>query len=162
MLMLSLDWGSLAVAIAVTVVLAGLGGVLAGSSLRDWFAKLNTPRWQIPFWGFMIAGGIGYLMDIIIFYRLLAFVQDAGARTVALTALLVVMIYNELWNAVLFRLRSTLAAFIGLLGFAAPLAILQVALWVYDPPSGWILLIYSVWFLAYDVPWMYTLWRRNP
>ena len=160
--MLSLDWGSLAVAVAVTVALAGLGGVLAGSSLRDWYGHLSKPRWQIPLWGFMITGGIGYLMDIIIFYRLLAFVQDAGARTVALTALLVVMIYNELWHAVLFRLRSTLAAFIGLLGFSAPLAILQVALWVYDLPSGWILLIYSVWFLAYDVPWMYTLWRRNP
>jgi translocator protein len=160
--MLSLDWGALAIAMVITVVLAGLGGVLAGSGLRDWFGKLNAPRWQIPLWGFMIVGGIGYLMDIAILYRLQALVQDASARTVALTALLVVMLYNELWNVVLFRLRNTLAAFIGLLGFFAPLTILQVALWMYDPPSGWILLIYMIWFLAYDVPWMYTLWRRNP
>jgi translocator protein len=160
--MLSLDWGTLAITVVITAVLAGLGGVLAGSDLRNLYKGLATPRWQIPLWASLLVGGLGYVMDIFILYRLLTEVRDLSGRTVAVAALLVVMLYNELWNATLFRLHSPLAAFVGLLGFIAPLAVLQVALWVYDPVSGWVLLIYWVWLLAYDIPWMYTLWRLNP
>ncbi len=80
---------------------------------------------------------------------------------VALTAMLIVMLYNELWNYALFGLRSTLAGFVGMVAFLAPLTILQVTLFAYDLPSALLLLVYVVWVIGYDVPWAYTLWKLN-
>jgi translocator protein len=71
------------------------------------------------------------------------------------------MLYNELWNYAFFGLRSTFAGFLGVLAFLAPLAVLQVALTVYDRPSAALLLLYVLWVVGYDVPWTYTLWRLN-
>ena len=76
--------------------------------------------------------------------------------------MLILMLYNELWNGAFFRLRNTLVGLVGLLGFLAPLAMAQVALIVYDRLSAGILLIYVLWYLIYDVPWAYALWRLNP
>ena len=156
------DLAALAVAVALPVAMAVLGTILAGSALKEWFAQLKTPRWQLPMWAFISVGGAGYLLDAVILYRLLTLVQDAGGRVVALTALVVVMLYNELWNYAFIGLRSTYAGLVGVLAFLAPLAVLQVALAVYDRPSALLFLVYVVWVLAYDVPWSYTLWRLNP
>jgi tryptophan-rich sensory protein len=144
------------------VAMAVLGTILAGSALREWFAQLKTPRWQLPMWAFITVGAVVYVLDAVILYRLLTLVQDADARVVALTALVVVMLYNELWNYAFIGLRSTYAGLVGVLGFLAPLAVLQVALAVYERTSGLLFLVYVVWVVAYDVPWSYTLWRLNP
>jgi tryptophan-rich sensory protein len=159
---LTLDLIALAVAVAVPVGMAALGTVLAGSALKDWFVHLKGPRWQLPLWAFIAVGALGYLLDAVILYRLITVVDDPGGRVVALTALVVVMLYNELWNYACIGRRSTYAGWIGVLAFLAPLAILQVALAVYDRPSAVLILVYVVWVLAYDVPWSYALWRLNP
>ncbi len=142
--------------------MAVLGTLLAGSALKEWFVRLNTPRWQLPMWAFISTGVVGYVLDGVILYRLLTVLQDAGGRVVALTALIVVMLYNELWNYAFIGLRSTYAGLVGVLAFLAPLTVLQVALAVYDRPSALLLMVYVVWVLAYDVPWSYALWRLNP
>ncbi|MDQ2997942.1 MAG: hypothetical protein M3R61_12925, partial [Chloroflexota bacterium] len=79
-----------------------------------------------------------------------------------IAAMLILMLYNELWNGAFFRLRSTLVGLVGVLAFLAPLTLVQIALAVYDRPSAGILLIYVLWYLLYDVPWIYALWRLNP
>jgi tryptophan-rich sensory protein len=158
----TLDLTALAVAVALPIGMAVLGTVLAGSALKDWFAQLKTPRWQLPLWAFIGAGAVGYVLDAVILYRLLTVVHDADGRVVALAALVVVMLYNELWNYAFIGQRSTYAGWVGVLAFLAPLAVLQVALAVYDRPSALLLAVYVVWVLAYDVPWSYTLWRLNP
>ena len=42
-------------------------------------------------------------------------------RLISLTALGIVMLYNELWNIVLFRWQNPFAGFLGVLAFLAPL-----------------------------------------
>jgi translocator protein len=152
---------ALAVAVGLCLVMALLGSLLTGNQLRGWFADLRTPRWQLPLWAFIGVGIVVYVLDAVIAYRLLTVLHDTAARVVALTALVVVMLYNELWNYAFFGLRSTFAGFLGVLAFLAPLAVLQVALTVYDRPSAALLLLYVLWVVGYDVPWTYTLWRLN-
>jgi tryptophan-rich sensory protein len=109
----TLDLTALAVAVALPVGMAVLGTILAGSALKEWFAHLKAPRWQLPMWAFISVGALGYVLDAVILYRLLTVVQDADGRVVALTALVVVMLYNELWNYAFIGRRSTYAGWVG-------------------------------------------------
>ncbi len=69
-------------------------------------------------------------------------------RLISLTALGIVMLYNELWNIVLFRWQN-------------PLLLLQVILLLVEPISGLLMLIYVLWVVLYDIPWSYALWKLN-
>ena len=31
-----------------------------------------------------------------------------------------------------------------------------------DSVSAWLVLVYAIWVLGYDIPWAYRLWRLNP
>src|SRR5574337_465399 len=100
----TLDLSAVTVAIAVCVALAILGSRLTGNSLKGWYADLVKPRWQIPLGAFVGIGIVGYIMDAVILYRLLTAILDPVNQAVALTAMLIVMLYNELWNYALFGL----------------------------------------------------------
>jgi tryptophan-rich sensory protein len=71
------------------------------------------------------------------------------------------MLYNELWN-VLFRWHNPFARFLGVLAFLAPLLILQIILLLVEPISAFLMFIYVLWVILYDIPWSYTLWKLNP
>jgi tryptophan-rich sensory protein len=148
-------------AVVFTLLMAVLGTVLAGDALKTWFPGLNRPWFQIPTPAFVAVGGLGYLFDLVILYRLLTVVPAPEGRIVSLAAMAVVMLYNELWNAALFRLRSPFAGFLLVVAFLAPLAILEIALVVFEPASAVLMGIYVVWVVAYDVPWTYRLWTLN-
>ena len=74
-------------AVALSLGMAIVGGLLTGNQLTQWFATLHKPRLQLPLWGFVCVGLYGYLVDIIIAYRLLTVVPGQTARIIALTAL---------------------------------------------------------------------------
>ena len=152
---------ALLVAVALSLGMAIVGGLLTGNQLTQWFATLHKPRIQLPLWGFVCVGLYGYLVDVIIAYRLLTVVPGQIARIVALTALIIVMLYNELWNIVLFRWHNTYAAFLGILVFLIPLVFLQVTLVLVDVVSAWLVFVYVLWVFGYDIPWAYRLWRLN-
>lgn len=152
----------LLLAVALSISMAILGGLLTGNQLTQWFATLKKPRLQLPLWAFISVGVVVYIFDTIIAYRLLTEVSDQTARIIALTTLVIVMLYNELWNYVFFRWQSTFAGFLGVLAFLAPVLIFQVILFLVESFSAWLFLIYVVWVIVYDIPWTYTLWRLNP
>jgi len=156
------DWAPLAYAVGLCAAVAVLEGVLTGSGLRDWYPRLRKPRWQIPLWASVLVGLIVYVIDGFVAYRMLTAVPAVGDRWVALTALVVVMVLNALWNYAFFEYRSTLVGFLGLIGFLGPLLGLQTALFVYDPVAAWAHMAYTLYVLAYDVPLFYAIWRLNP
>jgi tryptophan-rich sensory protein len=88
-------------------------------------------------------------------------VMSQTDRLISLTALGIVMLYNELWNIVLFRWQNPFAGFLGVLAFLAPLLLLQVILLLVEPISGLLMLIYVLWVVLYDIPWSYALWKLN-
>jgi tryptophan-rich sensory protein len=115
----TLNVPALLFAVALSLGMAIVGGLLTGNQLTQWFTTLRKPRFQLPLWGFICVGLFGYIVDSIIAYRLLTVVPEQTARIIALTALIVVMLYNELWNIVLFRWHNTWAGFLGVLAFLA-------------------------------------------
>ena len=156
------SWTPLAYAVGMCAAVAVLEGVLTGSGLKEWYPRLRKPRWQIPLWASVLVGLIVYVIDGFVAHRILTAVPSAGDRAVALTALVVVMVLNALWNYAFFERRSTLVGFLGLIGFLGPLLGLQTALFVYDPVAAWAHMAYTLYVLAYDVPLFYAIWRLNP
>ncbi len=120
-----------------------------------WFGHLNKPRWQLPMPGFIAVGATYYG---IVGYVLARAIDRADTETIRWAG--TVLVANEAWNALLFGRRSPGTAFAGLLGFLAPLALLQRAVWS-DKRSRATLLPYTAWVIGYDLPWSYRLWRLN-
>lgn len=152
----------LGIVVGWTVAMAVLGTVLAGNAVRTWYPALTKGRIEIPIALFALVGFAFYVVEAIVAYRLLGLLDSTPIAVLVLVSLIVVMLYNELWNGALFRLRSPFAGLIALLGFLAPLAILLVGCALVDTPSLILIAIYPVWVVAYDVPWIYGLWRANP
>jgi translocator protein len=151
---------ALGVAVGLSLAMAVLGTVLAGDSLKTWYPTIRHPRFEPPLWGFVLVGLVVYVIDAIVLYRLLV-VEDSGIRGAAIAALVAVMLANELWNGVLFGMRSPRRAMAGLFGFSALLIVLVVALFLADPFSGWLMSAYLVWVVGFDVPWIVRLWQLN-
>src|SRR5262245_28271617 len=151
----------LAIVVVWTVLMAVLGTVLAGDAVRTWYPTLTKGRIEIPIALFALVGLICYVLEAIVGYRLLGLVDTDPTAVLVLVALVVGMVYNELWNAALFRLRSPFAALVALLGFLAPLTILLIGCALVDPSSAVLIGIYVIWVVAYDLPWILGLWRAN-
>lgn len=160
--MTNFNFVTLAVVVVICLGFAAAGSIPVSESLKTWFPSLAKPPFQIPMTAFVLAGALGYVMDGLILYRLIEFVQSPAGKVITITGMLVVMAYNELWNIAFFRLRNTLVGFVGVVAFLAPLIILQVALFEYEVVSAVMLAVYVVWVMVYDVPWAYALWKRNP
>jgi len=157
-----IDVARLAIVAAWTVAMAVLGTVLAGNAVRTWYPTLTKGRIEIPVALFAFVGLVFYVVEAIVGYRLLERLDSSPTAALVVVSLMVVMLYNELWNGALFRLRSPFAGLIALLGFLAPLAILVVGCAIVDAPSAVLIFVYVVWVVGYDLPWIYGLWRANP
>ncbi|HEV2744907.1 MAG TPA: TspO/MBR family protein, partial [Rubrobacter sp.] len=107
------DWASLALSVGLCVAVAILEGFLTGSGLKDWYPRLRKPWWQIPLWASIAVGLIVYVIDGFVAYRVLTAIPSVGDRWVTLTALVVVMVLNALWNYAFFEYRSTMVGFLG-------------------------------------------------
>jgi tryptophan-rich sensory protein len=150
----------LAVSVGVCLGLAVLGNLWVGDALKTWYPRLVKPRWLVPLWGFIVVALAVYVVEGVVLYRLLVHVEPPEGKAVAVTALVVLMVANEAWNYAFFGLRSTLAALVGIVAFLAPLIVLMVALFAYEPLSGWLMLPYCAW-VVYDVWWVHQLWLLN-
>jgi benzodiazapine receptor len=139
-----------------TLAAAVLGNAFVRGDDLKWFGDLRAPRMQIPLPASLVVGGLYYLSVGTVAYRSIV----RGDRTTYRLAL-VVLAGNEIWNYLFFGRRSTRAGFLGVLGFAVPVGLLQAAL-RRDPVSSLVFAPYTAWVVGYDIPWAYRLWRLNP
>ena len=152
--------GPLLAAVALPVLFAVLGTALVGGSGLDWYAGLAKPRFLVPLGVFYLVGALYYALAAVVLYRVLTRIDDPRGRALSFGLTVGVLLLNELWNYGFFGLRSTLAGFLGIALFLAPLTALVVALRTYERVSAWLLVPYYVWVL-YDLAWTYELWRLN-
>jgi benzodiazapine receptor len=138
------------------IVAAVLGNSLVRGDALRWFNGLRRPRMQIPLSAFVCVGVVYYVQLGVVLYR----AHHHGDRTVRHRALLV-LAGNELWNVAFFGRRSPRNGFRGVLSFLPPLLALQRSV-ARDRPSLYLLMPYTAWVIAYDLPWTYRLWRLNP
>ena len=152
--------GPLLAAVALPMLFAVLGTALVGGSGLDWYAGLDKPRFLVPLPVFYLVGSLYYALAAVVLYRVLTRIDDPRGRALSFGLTFGVLLLNELWNYGFFGLRSTLAGFLGIVVFMAPLTALVVALRTYERLSAWLLVPYYLWVL-YDLAWTYELWRLN-
>jgi len=139
---------------------AGLEGLFAGSGIRQRLAELRLPKYAVPFWGWIIIGGLYYVICFAISYRLFL-TPPSALRNAAFALLATIMFVNALWNYFFFRTRNLFHAF--LLGL--PYGVIAVALFVVllrvDQRAAWWLSPYLL-YLFYGSIWGYRTWKLNP
>ena len=138
------------------VTAAVLGNAFVGRESQRWFRELNQPKLAIPMPAFVAVAGVYYAQLGVVRYRAVAR-NDVHAARLAL----VVLALNELWNVAFFGSRSTRNGFFGMLCFAVPVIALQRAVST-DRVATVALAPYTIWVVAYDLPWSFQLWRLNP
>ena len=65
----TLNVPALLFAVALSLGMAVVGGLLTGNQLTQWFATLRKPRFQLPLWGFVCVGLFGYIVFYPAFFK---------------------------------------------------------------------------------------------
>ena len=116
-------------AIIYSLVICALGaaleGLFAGRGIKQRLANLRLPSYAVPFWGWMVIGGIYYVICFAILYRLFLLPPIPG-RSVAFALLGAIMFINALWNYFFFRTGNLFHAYLlglpyGAIAFSFPL-----------------------------------------
>src|SRR2546423_7637971 len=96
-------------AILYSLAVCGLGaaleGIFAGSGIKQRLASLRLPSYAVPFWGWMVIGGLYYVICFSVHYRLFLLPTSPG-RTAAFALIGAFMFINALWNYFFFRPRN--------------------------------------------------------
>ena len=152
-------------AIIYSLVICALGaaleGLFAGRGIKQRLANIRLPVYAVPFWGWMVIGGIYYVICFAILYRLFLLPPIPG-RSVAFVLLGAIMFINALWNYFFFRTGNLFHAYLlGLPYGAIALSLFLLLLLRVDRTAAWCLLPYIL-YLFYANIWGYRLWKLNP
>ena len=147
--------------LAICCIGAVLEGLFAGRGIKQRLAELRLPRYAVPFWGWIIIGGLYYVICFAILYRLFG-LPPIAPRNIAFALLGGIMFMNALWNYFFFRARNLFHAYVlGLSYTAFALALFLLLLLRVDPTAAWCLFPYIV-YLTYANVWGYRVWKLNP
>ena len=91
---------------AICALGAALEGLFAGSGIKQRLANLRLPSYAVPFWGWMVIGGLYYVICFSVLYRLFLLPSSPG-RTAAFALIGAFMFINALWNYFFFRTRNS-------------------------------------------------------
>lgn len=145
---------------AICALGAALEGLFAGSGIKQRLASLRLPSYAVPFWGWMVIGGLYYVIFFLVLYRLVLLPPSPG-RTAAFALVGAIMFINALWNYFFFRTRNLFHAYLlglpyGLIALSLFLLLLRL-----DRMAAWCLLPYIL-YLFYGNFWGYRIWKLNP
>ena len=147
--------------LAICALGAALEGLFAGSGIRQRLANLRVPSYAVPFWGWMVIGGLYYVICFAVLYRLFL-LPPAPVRSTAFALLGAIMFINALWNYFFFRTRNLFAAYLlGLPYSAIAISLFLLLLLRVDRISAWCLFPYIL-YLFYAGILGYRVWKLNP
>jgi len=146
--------------LAICTLGAALEGLFAGRGVKQRLASLRLPAYAVPFWGWMIIGGLYYVICFTVLYRLFLLPPVPG-RSAAFALVGTMMFINALWNYFFFRTRNLFHAY--LLGI--PYSVIAISLFLLlllrlDHIAAWCLLPYLL-YLFYGNFWGYRIWKLN-
>jgi benzodiazapine receptor len=147
--------------LAICALGAILEGLFAGSGVRKRLANLRLPSYAVPFWGWMVIGGLYYLICFSVLCRLFMLPCTPG-RSAAFALMAAIMFINALWNYFFFRTRNLFHAYLlGLPYGAIAITLFSLLLLRVDRLAAWCLLPY-LFYLSYASIWGYRTWKLNP
>jgi len=146
---------------AICALGAALEGLFAGSGIRQRLASLRLPSYAVPFWGWMVIGGLYYVICFLILYRLFL-LPPSPERTAAFALAGAILFINALWNYFFFHTRNLFHAYLlGLPYGAIAISLFLLLLLRLDRVAAWCLLPYLL-YLLYGNLWGYRIWKLNP
>lgn len=152
-------WGHWIAALGAVSLMAVLGGLLSGDPRTGAYAHMDKPSFTPTLFQWMAVGLAYYCGALLVSGRLLHRRRRPGAR-LAIVAVGVVLLLNELWNLFLFRLGNVGLAYFSLFPFAIAVLAAATASWRVDRPSSAALFAYLAW-LGFDLWWAYQLTQLN-
>lgn len=148
--------------LAICMLGAALEGLFAGGGIKQRLATLRLPSYAVPFWGWMVIGGLYYLICFSVLYRLFLLAPSPG-RTAAFALIGAFMFINALWNYFFFRTRNLFHAYVlGLPYSAVAISLFLLLLLRLDGVAAWCLLPYLLYLFFYANLWGYRIWKLNP
>ena len=146
--------------VAICALGVALEGLFAGGGIKQRLASLRLPSHAVPFWGWMVIGGLYYLICFSVLCRLFLLPPSRG-RSAAFALVGAILFINALWNYFFFRTRNLRYAY--LLGL--PYGVIAISLFLLlllrlDRPAAWFLLPYLL-YLFYGNFWGYRIWKLN-
>ncbi|HEV2841210.1 MAG TPA: TspO/MBR family protein [Chthoniobacterales bacterium] len=139
---------------------AGLEGLFAGGGVKRRLASLRMPAYAVPFWGWVLIGGMYYVICFVIWTRLFL-LPHSPARSIAFVLLAKMMFINAFWNYLFFRARHLQFAYLIGVPYGAMALVLFFLLLKLDGTAAWCLSPYLT-YLIYGNLWGYRVWRLNP
>lgn len=147
--------------LAICALGAALEGLFAGTGVKQRLDNLRLPSYAVPFWGWMVIGGLYYLICFAVLFRLFL-LPSSTMRNAAFALLGAILFINALWNYFFFRTRNLFHAYLlGLPYSAIALTLFFLLLLRVDREAAWCLLPYIL-YLFYASVWGYRIWKLNP
>ena len=147
--------------LGICAVGVALEGIFAGPGIRQRLATLRLPSYAVPFWGWMIIGGLYYVTCFAVLYQLFLS-PPSPARTAAFVLISAILFINALWNYFFFRARNLRYAYLlGLPYGVVALSLFLLLVCRVDRVAAWFLLPYLL-YLFYGNFWGYRIWKLNP
>ena len=139
------DLVSLVVAVAISLVVGGLGGIATSSSVATWYQDLNKPPWNPPGWVFGPVWTLLYILMGVALWLVWRSGWDSPEGRMALILFGVQLLFNLLWSLIFFGLRKPGWALleIGLLWVLILATLVQF--YRLRPEAGLLLVPYQLW-----------------
>ena len=150
------NWQALILALFLPVGAALFGNAFVPDEAMGWYENLNHPWYKLPLWGSVLVALLVYIGYGVVLYR----THNQRMRQ-AVVLSVAVLFGNEIWNLAFFGTRNLTLTF-GVTVIFAFLVLVQTAnVRQQDSLSFGISLVYLVWVVLYDLPWLYQLSVAN-
>lgn len=148
------------ITLAICVVSAILEGVMAGRNVKQYFERLQQPRYAVSLKAWYAIGALYYVVCSVVLYRMLRHPEDTELRTIAFVLIVLMMSANAIWNYIFFRARNLYISFLAFGPYIVVTLSLIVALSRFDQIAASLIFLYLL-YLFYALTWSYRLWNLN-
>jgi tryptophan-rich sensory protein len=145
-------------AISICAAASALEAWLSGPRPFAFLRSLQQPAWALPLPAWLAVGIAFYAIMATALARLFA---GGGPASLGVASIILVLVSDAFWNALLFRLRRLDLAYLYLFPYSLVVIGAAVSVYFADPVSS-LLIAVSVIFLPYDFAWVRALRRMNP
>jgi tryptophan-rich sensory protein len=150
---------ALIVFLAVSALVAAIGGFVTAEAIPSWYAGLTKPAFNPPNSVFGPVWTLLYAMMSVAAWRIWMRRSLPGART-ALALYWAQLVLNLGWSLIFFDLRAIGAALIEVLVLLLAIVGTGILFWRLDRPAGALFVPYGLWVL-FASALNFALWRLN-
>ena len=151
---------SLVVAIAIPLVVGGLGGIATASSIPTWYQGHNKPAWNPPNWVFGPVWTLLYLLMGVASWLIWRRGWDNPQVQAALGLFGIQLLLNLFWSLIFFGLRSPGWALLEIVVLWGFMLATMVQFYRLESTAGLLLIPYQLW-VTFAAALNAAVWQLN-